>query len=177
MQNILSKKLGFVFLLFVTLLASYFILTKGNPSSPDKIVYSKPSFITDVRDDRKLSGIAQNLFIGEVKAQVGNKKLDNIPETQYKVEVIQNIKGSLNGAVTVNQQGGFNGNTLMLMEGDKLLEVGKTYLFVTLYNREQNWYTLVPAYGDIPVENDLKKKDLIERFTKAHKEEIPVKYK
>lgn len=177
MQNILTRKTGVVSLILVALLASYIVLTNRNPSSPDKIVYSSPTYVTDISDDRKLSGIAQNVFIGEVKAQVGNKKLDSFPESQFKVEVIQNIKGSLTGAVTVNQQGGFSGNTLMLMQGDKLLEVGKTYLFATLQNKEQNWYTLIPVYGDILVESDINKKDLIDRFTKAHKEEIPMKYK
>lgn len=176
MQNILTRKTGVISLILVTLLASYFVLANRTPSSPDKIVYTSPSYVTDISDDRKLSGIAQNVFIGEVKTQVGNKKLNSFPETQFKVEVSQNIKGSLTGTVTVNQQGGVSGNTLMLMQGDKMLEVGKTYLFATLQNKEQNWYTLIPAYGDILVENDIKKKDLVDRFTKAHKEEIPMKY-
>lgn len=175
MQNILSRKTGVVTLILVILLASYVVyLTNINPSSPDKIVYTNPSFVTDVSDDRKLTGIAQNVFIGEVKAQVGNKKLNSHPESQFKVEVIQNIKGSLKGTVTVNQQAGFDDGTLMLFKGDSLLEVGKTYLFATLFNQEQNWYTLVPAYGDIFIDSDVKKKDLVDRFTKSYKEEIPL---
>jgi len=175
-KNILTRKTGVVSLILVTLLASYFVLTNRNPFSPDKTVYATPTYETDISDDRKLSGIAQNVFIGEVKAQVGTKKLNAFPESQFEVEVIQNIKGSLTGTVTVNQQGGFSGNTLMLMQGDKMIEVGKTYLFATLQNTEQNWYTLIPVYGDILVENDIKKKELIDRFTRAHKEEIPMKY-
>lgn len=175
MQNI-SRKTGFIILILVILLSScavYFI--SGNTFSSSKIVYSSPSNVTNVSDDRKLSGIAHNVFIGEVNAQIGNKKLGNYPESQFKVEVLQNIKGSLNGSVTVNQQGGYDWNRLMLIQGDRLLEVGKTYLFATRINQEQNWHTLIPEYGDIPIDSDVKRKDLIERFTKAHKEEIPFK--
>lgn len=175
MQNILSKKTGVATLILVTMLLTLyaFSLINREPSSPSKIVYISPSHVTDVSNDRKLAGIADNLFVGEVKAQLGNKKLDKVPESQFKVEVIQNIKGTLNGVVTVNQQGGNDDGSLILVEGDSLLEVGKTYLFATRVNQEQKWNTLVPVYGDILVNNDIKKKDLIDRFTKAHKEEIP----
>ncbi len=177
MQNILSKKMGVATLILVTMFFIYaFSLINRDSSSPGKIVYISPSYVTDVSNDSKLAGIADNIFIGEVKAQLGNKKQDKVPESQFKVEVIQNIKGSLIGAVTVNQQGGNDSGSLILVEGDSLLEVGRTYLFATRVNQEQKWNTLVPVYGDIRVDNDVKKNDLIDRFTRAYKEEIPFKY-
>ena len=62
---------------------------------------------------------------------------------------------------------------LYLMKKDKMLELGKTYLFVTRYLKEENWHTLVPYYGDILIEDDTQRKSLRDRFVDAYKEEIP----
>ncbi|OGH66658.1 MAG: hypothetical protein A3B90_01160 [Candidatus Magasanikbacteria bacterium RIFCSPHIGHO2_02_FULL_41_13] len=103
-------------------------------------------------------GASHNVFIGRVVKQVGTKSLNFGPETQFSVEVISSIKGNLSGTVTVNQFAGYKNGVLYLLKGDvsapeksgnsasevdKLLEPGKTYLFASRYNSEQNWHTLV----------------------------------
>ena len=39
--------------------------------------------------------------------------------------------------------------------------------------KEENWNTLVPVYGDILIANEEAKKELIEKYTTAYKNEIP----
>jgi hypothetical protein len=127
----------------------------------------------DTSDPRKLVGFSDNVFIGKVVEQVGTKALNDIPETQYKVEVLDNIKGDLNGMVKVNQQGGYHWNKIVLFEGDKLLKEGQIYLFATRYLERENWHTLVPVDGDVPISNEEEKSELIIKYSKAYKEEIP----
>ena len=98
--------------------------------------------------------------------------MDDTPETQFKVDVSDNVKGKFNGTVIVNQQGGFKRNELILIENDQLLHEGQSYLFVTKHMKEENWNTLVPVYAGILIANEAKK-ELIEKYTTAYKNEIP----
>jgi hypothetical protein len=117
---------------------------------------SDPQDIVDFSNDKLLMGASHNVFVGKVKTQVSTKDRGAGPETQFAVDVVHNIKGSLTGTVKINQFGGYQNGILYLMDsdifepsdssqghGDKLLEPGKTYLFSTRYNPEENWYTLV----------------------------------
>ena len=131
----------------------------------------------DVSDTPTLVGWADNVFIGKVNKQNGEKSLDGIPETQFEVEVLNNIKGELNGVIKVNQQGGYKGDELILIEGDQILQEGKEYLFVTKFLEIENWYTLVPVYGDILISSDAEKDRLIKKFTNAYKAETPPQLK
>lgn len=141
--------------------------------SPGRINYLSYQYAVDVMNDQKLVGWANNVFVGKVISQTGTKKLGSMPETQFSVEVLSSIKGNLTGTITVNQQGGKEDNELILFENDKMLEVGKTYLFITRLNKEEDWHTLVPCYGDILVTGEAQKESLMDRFTRASSAEIP----
>jgi len=141
--------------------------------TPKQIVYHSYQWVIDPSDDSKLVGWAENVFIGKVNSQTGNKTRIGTPETQFSVEVLDNIKGKLDGTITVNQQGGIEQGKLYLFENDKMLEVGKTYLFITRYSKEENWHTLVPSYGDILIQDEMQKKSLMDRFINAHRTQIP----
>ncbi|MEH7379966.1 hypothetical protein V7138_05735 [Bacillus sp. JJ1533] len=131
--------------------------------------------VIDIYNPREVVGFSDNVFLGKVIKQVDTKSLNGYPETQFEVEVLDNIKGELKGTIKVNQQGGYEGEYLFLMEDDKLLVKGQTYLFATRYLKEENWHTVIPVGGDIPFNNDGEKKELIEKYKKAYKEEIPFK--
>jgi len=154
-----------------------------------KISYGHADFV-NVTDDRELVGAAHNVFIGKVIAQTGNKPNTPpaeagdtpgfSPQTQFSVEVLENIKGKLNGIITVSQYGGYaeksGVNQLVLFEGDKLLEPGKTYLFATRFNDIDGWHTITaPAYGNLPITDQTDYKNKLERFKKAFAQEIPIK--
>jgi hypothetical protein len=171
------------YFLAAPVMAAILAITFLAPNNIHEVIPGEPNIETvkqsnayDTSDPRKLVGFSNNVFIGKVVKQVGTKSLDGFPETQFEVEVLDNIKGDISGTKKVNQQGGYHWNKIVLFEGDKLLEEGQTYLFATRYLERENWHTLVPVDGDIPISNEEEKSELIEKYTKAYEEEIPFKF-
>lgn len=140
--------------------------------SSAKIMRIHHDNVADFNDDRQLSGAVHNIFVGKVISRVGDKKLGSVPETQFEVEVIQNIKGDLNGSIKVNQEGGYIEKDLLLVENDNLIEEGKKYLFATRYLPNEDWHTAVSKYGKLEIKSKEDHRKLIERFTKAYKDEV-----
>ncbi|MDO8659306.1 MAG: hypothetical protein Q7K54_01770 [Candidatus Parcubacteria bacterium] len=114
----------------------------------------------DFSDDRILMGASNNVFVGKVIKQIGDKRFGKFPATQFAVEVIDNIKGNLQGTVVVDRLGGYkygmryvvhNDTVAISKNTDLLLKIGTTYLFATRYNSEENWYTVMfyPNTGKI----------------------------
>ncbi|MBT2681034.1 hypothetical protein J7E38_18750 [Bacillus sp. ISL-35] len=148
------------------------LFLENTPKNPE--VQNIPaSYAFDVTDQKQLVGWADNVFIGKVEETKGTSNEDGILETQYEVEVAENIKGQLNGRIMVNQQGGFEGNKLVLVENDQLLKEGESYLFVSRQNKQHGWHTIVPAYGDIMIENETQKEELIAIYKAAYENEVP----
>lgn len=123
-----------------------------------RVYITRASYAFDVSDERRLANFCDNVFTGQVIAQVSSNK-DLIPETQYKVLVKENLKGNLTGEVIVNQLSGYgdDGN-LYLYDGDKLLEPDQLYLFAGRYDEKNGYYTVVPNYGDLPLQVDQEQK-------------------
>ncbi|MBA4496085.1 hypothetical protein ACFO25_16495 [Paenactinomyces guangxiensis] len=131
------------------------------------------NMVTDLNDPRKLAGLAENIFVGKVISQAGTKSLSQLPETQFNVEVIQNIKGNLSGTVLVNQQGGYNQDQeLVLVENDPLLKPGHTYLFSTRYLQQEDWHTVIPIHGDVPLKSTSELQAKILNIKKAVQQQI-----
>ncbi|WP_342578105.1 hypothetical protein [Psychrobacillus sp. FSL K6-2843] len=151
--------------------SSYFT----NDSVPENPIIKTMEYSSsfDLSDTPRLIGWADNVFIGKVIKQSGTKSLGGIPETQFEVEVTDNIKGDLEETIIVNQQGGYTKEELILVENDPLLKEGQLYLFVTKYLQEENWYTLVPVYGDILINNNDEKNNLIQEYKIEYENEIP----
>lgn len=113
-----------------------------------EVIRMEPIYAADFSDDQVLIGASHNIFVGTVIAANGNKERDLGPETQFQVEVIENIKGDLKGTIIVNQQGGYKDDELYVF-GDTdaesyLLKPGATYLLSTRVNDKEGWYTLNP---------------------------------
>lgn len=166
-------------IMFLSLIISgTFMYQKVTPKvSKAPIAYVEASWVTNFSDDRALVGFADNVFIGKVKAQKDTKKYIGHPATQYEVEVLDNIKGNLNGVVTVNHEAGYDGETLVIFKGDSVIETGKIYLFAARYDAEQDFYVVVPQFGKQLIEDEAKIKEYKDKYAKAYKEEIPFKYK
>jgi hypothetical protein len=147
----------------------------GNSHSeqPLRITRIEFSSVADFSDDRRLAGFAEDIFLGQVTG--AGRAIDKRPviETDFPVKVLEAIKGSARGTVTVTQQGGYvpGRNELRLMEGDRLIEPGDTYLFATRADPEGRHY-LVPQFGDVLVQGAAHENHLRERFTKAMRSPI-----
>lgn len=136
-------------------------------------------------DTERMVGFADNVFAGQVVAQVGAEPLQasgplteptsTIPQTQFAVRVLRNIKGTLSGTVIVNQQGGIAPDgSLQLIEGDNLLESGRRYMLLTRRNATQGWNTIIaPVRAKIPYDTDEELERLTVTYEAAHANEIP----
>ena len=143
--------------------------------------------VTDLSDDRKLAGFVQNIFIGRVLEKSGQTEEYGWPETQFKVRVLDVLKGTVEGEIIVNQQGGIweEDGSKYRREGDpNLIEPGEFYLFATRYYDVEDWHTVMPGYGNIKVDapaisddDALLKSEHAEelraRFKEAVENEIP----
>ncbi len=87
----LTPKRWIMVLLAVAALASAAGLIAWHLISEPKIVHLDVA--TDVSDDRKLVGIAHNVFIGQVTKKVGRTWDVGYRETQFRVEVLESLKG------------------------------------------------------------------------------------
>lgn len=93
----------------------------------------------DATDLRALAGWADAIFVGTVLQESGTKSLlSSVPETQFQVEVVESLKGTASGTVTVSQAGG---RGCQVNTGD-LVSVGATYLFSTGYMAAEGWYSI-----------------------------------
>ncbi|MFZ5989032.1 MAG: hypothetical protein ACOYWZ_18160 [Bacillota bacterium] len=165
-----SKKFTLV-LVGMTLVMAVCLLVSMQSLKVDNVNIMTESAI-NVMDERELVGFSDNVFIGKVVGPEGKVKLGETPETQYKVEVLSNIKGELEGSVIVNCLGGEENGVTYTVDNNKPLKEGNTYIFVTRYNEEMNWYTAVPVHGEVLVENEEQKEKVKEKLEKGFKNQI-----
>ena len=116
-------------LLVAALAATVFVAARTTPGAEGHdrsggvrdmgVTFAHAAYPFDVKDERKIVGVAENVFVGEVLEQVGSEGIvtrgrltngDPIeteqPRTQFSVRVKENVKGSLEGTVKVSQHGG-----------------------------------------------------------------------
>lgn len=126
-----------LFVLGVSGVALYTVINKPNKPTGT----GDASLIYDPSDNRQVVGAHHNIFTGKVLQKLEPSSYDAIAQTQYLVEVVENIKGSLSGKVAVSQLDG-----LMFAddEGKKppVLEVGSAYVFATRENPKTGWNVL-----------------------------------
>ena len=140
-------------------------------------------------DTNKLVGFAKDVFIGRVVEEVGAEGQPTanpgftFPQTQFSVEVRDNIKGNLTGKATVNQEGGYVTFTpdgakepvreLLLIEGAPLLKPGEEYVFSTTYTADRGWHNIATQpYGARLVGDEPQRKELKDKFEKAKREQV-----
>ena len=155
-NNIMTKDKSKILIMVIGLVlifSSVFYSHSNDTTIQTSIRYIEPQYAADFSDDKVLVGASHNIFVGKVIEQIGKKESGIGPETQFSVEVIDNIKGDLKDVVVVDQEGGYKDGVLYII-GDKndnvnnnkdnsyILKTGSTYLFATRYNSKENWYTL-----------------------------------
>jgi hypothetical protein len=135
-----------------------------------------PIYALDPRDDRALAAYATDIFIGRVLDQTGavgaptSAPGQELPQSQFAVEVLHVVKGQAGGVVTLNQVGGPDTQVgeLMQLEGDALLRPGASELFLVVAVPERGWYQIVAAgHGHLPADDPSQREALIDRFAQA----------
>ena len=135
-----------------------------------------PVYELDPTDDRALAAYATDIFIGRVLDQTGavgaptSAPGQELPQSQFAVEVLHLLKGPAAGVVTVNQVGGLDmqAEEIMLLEGDPLLRPGAIELFLVVSVPEREWYQIVAGgYGHVPADDPSRRETLIDRFAQA----------
>ena len=137
-------------------------------------------------DDRKLPGLAHNIWFGQVVGKTGQVE-DSVPATHYSVTALESINGELPCMVTASQEGAdmSNGQKFRIQGASYLLKLGKSYLFVTRTDPASEYHTVVPGVGNqlLDVENNASRADALgsadanslrERFEDAIANEEPV---
>lgn len=148
-----------------------------------EVVNLEVNYAFEPTDEKQLVGFATHVFVGRVIGKVGAEGAplsgdgdDVVPRTQFSVEVLNSIKGDLGGTVTVSQSGGydrFEGRGVRV-EGDPLLQPGQQRLFVTSYDAQEDWYTIVAQpFGDVRIESESERTDLVQEFERARRAQIP----
>ena len=151
---------------------------------PTNVVVTHPAYPYDFNDKRILVGFAQYVFLGEVAEQVGNKGVPTsapdieIPQTQFRVKVMQEIKGKLPPEVVVSQSSALDKDTgdLILIDGDPLLQPGEVILFVANAEPEFDWYTIVAGpFGATRAKDADEAAALVTEFAQAERHQfVPV---
>ncbi len=135
----LSKRLSSAVILSALALGIAATLRADLPTQRDTVHRSHGSWAYDVTNDTRLVGSASNVFFGTVVSMepalplVSDSDVEvTYPQTAYTVVPDGNVKGYLTVPVIVIQMGGIHTDgTTHLFDGDSLLAVGSSYLFVT----------------------------------------------
>ncbi len=140
---------------------------------------TEAQFTIDLNSDPVLAGFADDIFVGKVEKQLENGKSEIGPTTAYSVTNLYQIKGTLPEKTTVKQYAGYEQGIFYSVEGDQLLKVGATYLFLSRSYDQGNWLVF-STFGHFilgekldPKTVDLSKNDLVVRFQKAVRDQVP----
>ncbi len=131
--------------------------------SPPSTSYLQSSSVIDRDDPAAVAGAATDIFFGRVVESIGSTERRGQLESQFSLEVSERLKGDVAGRVTVNQRGGLKDRTIVVEKGDELLVLGQSYLIAARYSKEEDWYTLIPVAGDIPVTGDSTPRSALHR--------------
>lgn len=113
-------------------------------SSQVPIIYDEASFMVNVDNPEEIVSWGDYVFVAKVESELrteytdiyenDNGSITGKPYTVYSITVIDNIKGKLKKNVEIEffKHGGVNydGKSISLLDGDKLLECGKYYILV-----------------------------------------------
>src|SRR5215207_9658006 len=153
-------------------------------SAPEVVAHAgigHPIYAFDPGDDRALAAYATDIFIGRVSGQTGaagaptSAPGQELPQSQFAVEVLHLLKGQAAGVVTVNQVGGPDpqAHQIMLLEGDALLRPGARELFLVVSVPERGWYQIIAGgHGHVAADDPAQRQTLIDRFTQATDEPV-----
>ncbi|WP_233005483.1 hypothetical protein [Exiguobacterium aurantiacum] len=177
-DDLKSKKNKYI--VFSSIAAALFLYFVGssiftNELDPTKINSLDGNYVIDIYNPREVVGYADDVFFGQVIEEVGTKNL-HYPTTQFKVKVIETIKGDSKGEVVISQTGGIQGRELYLYSEDPLVKDGETYLFSTKYRDHLKWSDVIPIGGKIKYSSEKEMAQLLKDYKQFYETEIPSEF-
>ena len=143
------------------------------PDAPVNSVVVDASF--DAANETVLIDVSDNAFVGRVLRKIRDvppSELENdLPVTEFAVEVQKNIKGSLSGVVTVSQGGGCDlvyGSGITLINNNPLLKPGQRALFTTTEDSPGGSHSLViDRFSSVRLETEAEETRVVAKFQQA----------
>jgi hypothetical protein len=144
--------------------------------SGEAVAIADPTYSFDPSDETELAAYATDIFVGRVLGKRGANGAptsapgQEMPQTQYTVQVTETIKGDAAGVVTVNQVGGVDAQSRqrLLLAGDAPLRPGTSEIFLTVGVPERGWHQIVAAgYGHLAADDPAQREALVARFRQA----------
>lgn len=110
------------------------------------VVYDDGSFMVNIKNPKEIVGWGDYVFVAKVEDELRTEytnlrksedgTITGKPYTVYSITVIDNLKGNLkkNKPIEFLKHGGVNydGKSISLLEGDRLLRSGKYYILVAV---------------------------------------------
>src|SRR5688572_2867827 len=169
---------AFVLVAAVSLAAAGAVLARWHAGqgvrAPVAVAHAHYAF--DPSDDRALAAYATDIFFGQVLARAGaigaptTAPRQELPQTQFAVQVLDVVKGDAAGVVSVNQVGGIDARSgqTMVLAGDAPLRPGSRALFLTVRVRERGWYQIAAGgHGRLAADDPEQRAALLARFGPA----------
>jgi hypothetical protein len=166
-----SMRIAAIVVALASILAGLiFAAGRATASGGDLTVRRVPSGTPSagLSDVDALVNFADDVFVGRVLTKVGQRD-GSLPQTRFRIEVMESFKGDLGGEVIVNQPGGYRPqpNELVLSYGDSLLEPGTIYLIAVHLDESTGLPTLIPVLGDVPIHTAQHLEEIATRFRTA----------
>ena len=156
----MKKKVLLAIVLMVLVLIGYVagVTKKGTEALVD--------FATDISDMQSVVDSVNCIFVGVVK-ESDTLIFDYDGKSEFKVQVVKNIKGELPTETTVYKYGGhfINGNEVIVKVDDEsytpMPEVGKQYLFLA-FEQENGEVIIADYYGNVDYTNNEKVSEILQ---------------
>jgi hypothetical protein len=131
-------------------------LQTGASPSHDRLVVA-PATALATGDDAQLVRAADAVFVGRVDTVGPVAMVGSTPYTRFAVTVIDAMKGTQTGQVTVAQLGGVvvARRERVVVSGDSPLEVGGIYLLSAQQSATVGALVVVPGHGHVDLTADV----------------------
>lgn len=154
----MKKKLLLIASLILIALLFYYFLPSNS------VVVMDAEYAFDLSDTEQLVGWADNVFVGKIQRIVNTVNDDISPVTTYEVSVVENLKGELSGTVLVSHRIGYSHlqRATFKFKNDNYMKTSESYIIICRYDKEKGTYMVVPTYGDIKLEENTRKEQILD---------------
>ena len=189
-----------LFSVVLALLSAAFVLHNsfdkvGDANIKDlPISYLHADFLVDTEEPREVVGAADYYFVAKVDEVVDTTYRDPVtietedgykevadPYTNYKVTIIENIKGKLQNDVSIDivKAGGVaqDGKSVILFENDALLEVGEIYIITAFAQPDGSLLIAGPNSSELLMTNrnsDQVYQDDLKQYKQYFEEQVEI---